>query len=441
MDHDRCGSGVRWCARADAVFNSDGMHVLDVQQGHRTLVITVETDAEVAGCPSCGVVPISHGRRRVRAADAPCFGMPVQLVWLKRVWRCAERDCPQLTWTETHELIAPRARLSSRAIGWAVDALAHDDTTVSALARHLRVGWHTLWRAVRCEADARTSRPGRLEGVKTLGVDEHVWRPGRFRDGERAVTGMVDLTRDADGRLHARLLDVVPGRSGTVYAGWLKAQGEAFLDAVEHAALDPFRGYANAIRDELPDTVAVLDAFHVVKLGTQVIDEVRRRVQQDTLHRRGHRDDPLYKIRGLLRHGREHLTERQVAKLNTCLEAGDPDYEVTVAWSAYQQLRQAYATKGTRGREIAENIIASFPSCPIPELARLGRTLRQWRQQVLAYFDTNGVSNGGTEAINLLIEKTRRLAHGFRNFDNYRLRILLVADASRPYRQRPNHAQ
>jgi transposase len=50
---------------------------------------------------------------------------------------------------------------------------------------------------------------------------------------------------------------------------------------------------------------------------------------------------------------------------------------------------------------------------------------------MLAYFATHGVSNGGTEAINLLIEKTRRLAHGFRNFDNYRLRIVLVADGTR----------
>ena len=41
-----------------------------------------------------------------------------------------------------------------------------------------------------------------------------------------------------------------------------------------HAALDPFRGYGNAIRDELPDAVAVLDAFHVVRVGTQVVDEV-----------------------------------------------------------------------------------------------------------------------------------------------------------------------
>jgi transposase len=62
---------------------------------------------------------------------------------------------------------------------------------------------------------------------------------------------------------------------------------------VKQAALDPFRGYANAIHDSLPEAVAVLDAFHVVRLGTQVVDEVRRRVQQDTLGRGGDKDDPL----------------------------------------------------------------------------------------------------------------------------------------------------
>jgi transposase len=152
------------------MFNSGGLHVLDVQRGHRKLVITVETDADTTGCPACGVVPIGHGRRRVEAADAPCFGVPVLIVWLKRVWRCAETDCPQLTWSEEHELVAPRAVLASRAIGWAVDALAHDDTTVSALARHLRVGWHTLWRAVQAEAAARASRPDRTRGVMLLVV-------------------------------------------------------------------------------------------------------------------------------------------------------------------------------------------------------------------------------------------------------------------------------
>ncbi len=73
MGHDRCGSGARWCARADAMFNTDGMHVLDVGRGHRKLVVTVETDAQATGCRGCGVVAIGHGRRRITAADAPCL--------------------------------------------------------------------------------------------------------------------------------------------------------------------------------------------------------------------------------------------------------------------------------------------------------------------------------------------------------------------------------
>jgi transposase len=56
---------------------------------------------------------------------------------------------------------------------------------------------------------------------------------------------------------------------------------------------------------------------------------------------------------------------------------------------------------------------------------RLARTLDAWRPELLAYFDTDGVSNGPTEAMNALIKKVKRVGHGFRNFDNYRLRLLL----------------
>jgi len=400
----------------------------------------VETDQTMVGCPRCGVVAVGHGRRRHLACDAPCLGSPVRLVWRKRVWRCLEPGCPQQTFSEQHALVPARARLTSRAVSWATDALVHDDTTVSALARHLGVDWHTLWDAIEVEATARLGDPARLDGVRTLGVDEHVWRPSRHGQ-DRAVTAMVDLTRDQHGRPHARLLDVVPGRSGPAYASWLRRQPTQFTSTVEHAALDPFRGYANAIRDQLPDAVAVLDAFHVVRLGTQVLDEVRRRVQQDTLGHRGHKHDPLYRIRGLLRHGLEHLTERQVARLDAGLHAGDPTWEVTIAWHCYQQLRSIYhAATPAAGRRIAEQVIASFPTCPIPEVARLGRTLRTWRTHLLAYFTTQGVSNGGTEAINLIIEKTRRLAHGFRNFTHYRLRILLAASGTRTYRRGHAHA-
>ena len=94
---------------------------------------------------------------------------------------------------------------------------------------------------------------------------------------------------------------------------------------------------------------------------------------------------------------------------------------------AGQQLRSVFHQPSlAEGRRIAEHVLASFPSCPIREIARLGRTLKQWREPFLAYFATAGASNGGTEAVNGLIELHRRVARGFRNRDNYRLRMLLI---------------
>ena len=227
-----------------------------------------------------------------------------------------------------------------------------------------------------------------------------------------------------------RLLDLVPGRSKKAYADWLTERGASFRDRVKVAALDPFGGYKAAIDAELADATAVLDAFHVVKLGTGVVDEVRRRVQQDTCGHRGRKGDPLFGIQTILRAGAENLTDRQLARLERAITAHEAHQEVYVAWRCAQDLRAAYRTKNTsEGRRRAEKILDSFHTCPIPEVARLGRTLRRWREAFLAYFTTDRANNGGTEAVNGIIELHRRLARGYRNRDNYRLRMLLAAGA------------
>ncbi|UZJ24760.1 transposase [Rhodococcus antarcticus] len=245
--------------------------------------------------------------------------------------------------------------------------------------------------------------------------------------GPTELTGMVDLTRDAQGKVHARLLDLVPGRSGRASADWLAARTTAFRTGIKVATLHPFHGYNNAIGDQLEDATAVLDAFHVVTLGTTALDDVRRRVQQDTTGHRGRSGDPLYGIRTLLRAAAENLTDRQHTRLQAAINAHDAHEAVFVAWQRAQQLRAVYhQDTPAQGRALAEKVLASFPTCPIPEIARLGRTVGQWSTQLLAYFDTGGANNGGTEAVNGLIELHRRIARGFRNRDNYRLRMLLI---------------
>lgn len=91
-----------------------------------------------------------------------------------------------------------------------------------------------------------------------------------------------------------------------------------------------------AIDDQLEDARSVLDAFHVVKLATKVVDDVRRRVQQEIHGHRGRRDDPLYRIRNNLRAGRENLTERQRARREQAWAADERHVEVEVAWLCAQ---------------------------------------------------------------------------------------------------------
>ncbi len=105
--------------------------------------------------------------------------------------------------------------------------------------------------------------------------------------------------------------------------------------AITHVSADQADWIAEIVAERYPNAVQCDDAFHVVKLGTQVVDEVRRRVQQETLHRRSHKDDPLYKIRGLL-HGVENVSSRQQTRLQTGLRRGDPHGEVDLAWQRYQ---------------------------------------------------------------------------------------------------------
>ena len=274
--------------------------------------------------------------------------------------------------------------------------------------------------AVREYGQPLVDDPARLERVHTLGVDEPAFLAATPTTGTVFATGIVAL----NGR--ARLLDVVAGRSGTALSGWVSARDEDWRAGISVAALDPFRGYATALRTTLPQAVRVLDAFHVVKLGFDAVDAVRRRVQQQTTGHRGRAGDPLFGIRRLLRRGHDRHSERSWARLLAGLDAGDADQQVAKAWIAAQELRLLYR-QPTRARA-EQRLLAWFTRVAedeVPELLRLARTLDAWRTELLAYVDTRGVSNGPTEAVNALIKKIKRIGHGFRNLDNYRLRLLL----------------
>ncbi len=157
-----------------------------------------------------------------------------------------------------------------------------------------------------------------------------------------------------NGHTRARLLDLVLDRSGAAYKGWLRQRGESFRAGIEVATLGPFHGYKNAIDDQLDDARSVLDAFHVVKLGSSLTDDVRRRVQKETCGHRGRNNDPLYRSRTILRAGQENPTDRQRARLQAAFTTSGEHVKVEVVWS-YAQRRgsgapSSWATSTWTGR-------------------------------------------------------------------------------------------
>jgi transposase len=109
---------------------------------------------------------------------------------------------------------------------------------------------------------------------------------------------------------------------------------------------------------------------------------------------------------------------------------------VAAAWQGKELLRAVYAAVGMpAARAALQRFYRWADGIGVAELSRLARTVRAWEAEILAFHSTNGCSNGPTEAMNLLIKKVKRVGHGFRNFTNYRLRLLLhcgVAWQTRP---------
>jgi transposase len=383
-------------------------------------------------CRRCGCEGAPRDTVVRRLAHEPLGWRPTTLHVAVRRYRCP--GCGHVWRQDTSRAAEPRAKLSRRGLAWALAGIVCQHLTVARVAEGLGVAWNTANDAVLAEGKrVLIDDTTRFDGVRVLGVDEHVWR--HARRGDKYVTVIIDLTGIRDGTGPARLLDMVEGRSKAAFKTWLAERPQAWRDGVEVVAMDGFTGFKTATTEELPDAVAVMDPFHVVRLAGDALDRCRRRVQLAIHGHRGRKDDPLYRARRTLHTGADLLTDRQCERLNALFESDD-HVQVEATWGIYQRMIAAYREPDrAKGRELMVTLIDSVSQgvpAVLSEVVTLGRTLKQRAADVLAYFDRPGTSNGPTEAINGRLEHLRGSALGFRNLTNYIARSLLESGGFRP---------
>jgi transposase len=350
-------------------------------------------------CRRCGCQGSPRDTVVRRLAHEPLGWRPTTLEVSVRRYRCT--GCGHVWRQDTSTAAEPRAKLSRRGLRWALEGIVCQHLTIARVAEGLAVSWNTANDAVLAEGQrVLIADPDRFDGVRVIGVDEHVWR--HTRRGDKFVTVIIDLTGIRDRSGPARLLDMVEGRSKQAFKQWLAERTEDWRNGVEVVAMDGFTGFKTATTEELPTAAAVMDPFHVVRLAGDALDQCRRRIQQAVHGHRGRKDDPLYRARRTLHTGADLLTDSQQQRLEK-LFADDVHVQVQATWGIYQRMIAAYREPDrTRGRHLMEQVIASV-SHGVPgalrEVITLGRTLTKRAGDVLAYFDRPGTSNGPTEAI------------------------------------------
>lgn len=371
-------------------------------------------------CHRCGCEGASRDTVTRRLVHEPLGWRPTTLEVTVRRYRCG--GCGHVWRQDMTKAAEPRALLSRRALRWALEGFVIAHLTVARVAEGLVVSWDTANSAVLAEGQhVLIADPTRFDGVRVLGVDEHVWR--HTRKGGKYVTVIIDLTPVRDDTGPARLLDMVEGRSKQAFKTWLATRPKVWRDGIDVVDMDGFTGFKTATAEELPDAVTVLEPFRAVRLAGDALDQCRRRVQQQLHGHRGRADDPLYRAGRTLHTGLDLLTTRQKARLEA-LFAGDEHVEVEATWAVYQRMIAAYREpEPADGKARMQAVIAAISSGVPTALTEVA---------VLAYFDRPGTSNGPTEATGGRLEHLRSSALGFRNLTNYVARALLETGGFKP---------
>ena len=221
-------------------------------------VLTCRITGEDRWCRRCGCQGEARDTVIRRLAYEPYGWCPTILHVSVRRYRCSQ--CAHVWRQDMSQVADPRAKLSRAAVCWALTGVVVHHLTVARIAQALGVSWNTANTAVLAEgACLLINDPARFEGVRVIGVDEHVWRHTPY--GDKYVTVILDLTPVRDRRGPSRLLDMVPGRSKGVFKTWLASRPDTWRENIEIVAMDGFTGFKSAAAEELPDARAVMDPF------------------------------------------------------------------------------------------------------------------------------------------------------------------------------------
>jgi len=289
----------------------------------------------------------------------------------------------------------------------------------SAACELMRISWYTVGRIIeRVVSELQAAGGDRLDGLRRIGIDEL-----SYRKGQHYISVVVDHET-------GRLVWASDGRDRKTVERFFAELGAERTARIELVSSDLGTWITRVVAEQCPQATLCLDPFHVVKLATDALDEVRRDVwnlARQSGDKAGARW--LKGARWALWKRPERLSERQQAKLSQIAKVNDRLYR---AYLLKEQLRLVFHEPDTQAAvALLDGWLAWARRCRIGSFVKLAKTITEQRAGIVATL-THRLSNARTEAINTTLRLITRRAYGFHSAEALIALAMLTVGGLRP---------
>lgn len=381
------------------ILNLPDWRVIHVQPSGGAYRIEAEYEPKPAVCPRCGVVEPSvhvHAHGQNTFADLPHHGKRTEIVVHRTRYKCLECGKPFL---EVLPDMDENHNATKRMVQWVAEQALR--RPFAHVARDLELNDITVRRIFAAHIQ-RIEEKRVYVAPKLMGIDEI-----HLQGKPRCVITNV--------KKRGAILDVLVDRTRDVLVPALRRWED--LDKVEVVAIDMWRPYRDAANELMPQAAVVVDKFHVMRMGNNSIEAVRKNI------RKGLNSRQRQKLKGdrfiLLRRG-DTLKPQQRLYLEAWCNAYP---ELGAAWESKEAFMAIY--DADTKQEARERIRAWRESVPrgIRGYFKAPLTaLKNWEDEIVAYWD-HPVTNAYTEGINSVIRMIDRLGRGY-SFDVLRAKAI-----------------
>ena len=358
------------------------------------LILPVKPSWRKPRCSRCGKVcpGYDHSHKPVRWVHLGIGETRLILEYAPRRVECL--DCGVLV-----EMV-PWARANSRFTRPFEEMTAYmaQVTNKTAVSKIMGISWRTVGNIVKRVVAERLD-PKRLDDLRRIGVDEL-----SFRKRHRYITTVVDHEK-------RRIVWAAEGKNSETLNAFWSELGEVRAKEIELVTIDMSAAFIKSIQAKVPHAQIVFDLFHVLKLASEALDDVRR----DKVRRLKDSDDPeeaaaIKKSRFALLKKAWNLSSKEWDKLCAIQKHNAPLYR---AYLLKESLAAVFEETSVKEAEIELDRWLSWASrSKLRPFVKTARTIRKYKDGILAYVKTN-LTNGIVEGFNNKLRMIQRRAFGF----------------------------